>query len=236
MLKTLTLSLSLAVALGFCSVSRAGSGCSTCGLASAQGPAPSPQASPQGVYETCAPAPHKCCLKDKLAMAGNKMSCDFKSFCAKMKPKPPVYTYEWVLKKKRVWCHKSNPCGAPACETCAPMASEQGYASPQAGPASPQAFGTYSPYGSGQAYAAPSYGSGQLYAAPTSGTMAAPHPAGAGDEAPLAPEVAPPATPGMPATTPGAPSIPAAPAPPAVPAAPAPPATSGLLFSTPSGN
>src|SRR5438874_2709316 len=137
MLKTLTLSLSLVVALGFSSVSRAADGCSTCGMASPQGAYASPQASPQGECVAAAPA-KKCCLKDKLTGGMNKMSSDFKGFCHKMKPKAPVYTYEWVLKKKRVWCHKSNPCGAPACETCAPMASEQGYASPQSGYSSPQ--------------------------------------------------------------------------------------------------
>ncbi len=52
MSKSLTLSMSLALALGFTGVSFAGhgtAGCDTCGLASPQGVA----ASPQGSYETC---------------------------------------------------------------------------------------------------------------------------------------------------------------------------------------
>ena len=226
MLKTLTLSLSLAVALGLCSVSKAGGlfhnndGCSTCGIAS---PQCSPQgpvvASPQGV---CGPvcgnecvAKKKCHFLDACSGLGNKMSCNFHDLCAKMKPKPPVYTYEWVLKKKRVWCHKSNPCGSPACETCAPYPSGQGAPSPQAGYSSPQAWG------SGQAtYGATSYAAPMM---PHAGAMT---PAAAGDEAPPPPEIGNP--------MPSAPSTPSIPAPPAPPAPPG--ATSGLLFSTPSAN
>ena len=226
MLKTLTLSLSLAVAFGLCSVSKAGGlfhnndGCSTCGIAS---PQCSPQApviaSPQGVCETGCVAPKKCNFLDKCAGfgnacsgLGNKMSCNFHDLCTKLKPKPPVYTYEWVLKKKRVWCHKSNPCGSPVCETCAPYPSGQGAPSPQAGYSSPQA------YGSGQA----TYGAPVSYAAPHPGAMT---PAATGDEAPPPPEI------GVPSSMPSTPSIPAPPAPPAPPGA-----TSGLLFSTPSAN
>ena len=236
MLKTLTLSLSLAVALGLCSVSLAGpfhnhtDGCSTCGIASPQGPVVSPQSpcpSPQGEcgipVGECG-AKKKCHLFEGLCGMGNKMSCGFNGLCHKLKPKPKVYTSEWVLKKKRVWCHKGNPCGAPACETCSGVyPSGQGYASPQASYGSPQA-GYGSPqagYSSGQtAYNAPVYGggSGQIAAAPSM----TPAP-GQGDEAPPAPEVAP-----------SAPSVPSAPPAPPVPTAP--PTTSGLLFSTPSGN
>ena len=204
MLKTLTLSLSLAVALGFCSVSKAeglfhkADGCATCGIASPQGPVVSPQApapSPQG---ECGPvcsgecgARKKCHLFDHLHGMGNKMSCSFTDLCAKLKPKPKCYTYEWVLKKKRVWGHHGGGCGTPGCETCG-IASPQGGPSPQAGYTSPQA----------------SYGSGQ-YAATASmgGMMAAPAPIG-GDEAPPAPEVSPAAPPVPPA--PPAPPAPGA--------------------------
>jgi hypothetical protein len=201
MLKTLTLSLSLAVALGFCSVSKAqglfhkADGCATCGIASPQGPVVSPQGpapSPQG---ECGPvcsgecgARKKCHLFENLHGMGNKMSCSFTDLCAKLKPKPKCYTYEWVLKKKRVWGHHGGGCGTPGCETCGIASPQGGYSSPQAGYTSPQA----------------SYGSGQVATtAPMGGMMAAPAPIG-GDEAPPAPEV-----------SPAAPPVPAPPAPPA---------------------
>jgi hypothetical protein len=201
MLKPFTLSLSLAVALSFTGVCKAGGlfhggdGC----YASAQAPAVSPQApcpSPQG---ECVPAcKPKCSLFSGM---GHKMSCGFNNLCARLKPKPKCYTYEWVLKKKRVWgCHGN--CGSPSCETCGVYPSGQGYPSPQGG------------------YTSPQYGSGQVATGayqPTTGTA----PAVGGDEAPPAPEVAP-ATPSTPAPT--------------APVPPPPGATSGLLFSTPSGN
>jgi hypothetical protein len=194
MLKTLTLSLSFALALGLCSVSKAGGlfhkdGCTTCGIASPQGPVVSPQA-PCPTPQTCA-APvvcerKKCHLLEGLQGAGNKMNCCLNDFCAKMKPKPKCYTYEWVLKKKRVWgCHGGG-CGTPGCETC--VASPQAAPSAQAG------------YGSPQASYAPSYGSGQF--ASSAGTLS-PAPITSGDEAPPAPEVAP--TPAAPAPAPPAP-------------------------------
>lgn len=201
MLKPLTLSLGLALALGFGSVSQAGLFGHDTGLASPQGVAPSPQYAPvvasaqcdTGCDVGCAPAPKSCGLKNLFSGLH----------------KPKVYSYEWVLKKKRVWGHKSNPCGTPSCDTCTSTVfpSSQSYASPQ-GYASPQA------YGSGQSYSAPTYGSGQAYSAPQATSVVTPAPAS--DEAPPAPE-----------------AVPAAPAP-AAPAANAP--QSSLLFSTPSGN
>ena len=199
MLKSLTLSLSLTLALGFVGVAKAGhgtAGCSTCGLASPQGVVASPQASAQGyATETCdtcaAPAKKKCFL-----------DC--------LKPKPKQYTYEWVLKKKKVHGHKAN-CGG--CDTCggasaAPVSyvtpSAQ-YASPQGAYAAPQATYGTSQYGSAQA--------GSVY--PTTDMRSA-EPTGD--------------------AVPPAPSAPA----PAAPAAPAPPAPAGaqssLLFLSPAGN
>lgn len=184
MLKTLTLSLSFAAALGVCSVSKAG------GLfhhdevtASAQGPVVSaqcPAPSPQG---ECAPAcaPKKCHLGEKLnglsCNISDKLTHGYNNLCCKLKPKPKVYTYEWVLKKKRVWGHH-NPCASPACETCAYPSAQS--PSPQAGPASPQAG-----YSSPQVGYS-TYGASQI--ASTGGVMPAPVVVG-GDEAPPAPEV-----------------------------------------------
>ena len=233
MLKPLTLSLGLALALSLSGVSKAGglfhneSGCATCGLASPQGPAVSPQAAcPSPQVECVQPCSKpKCnlfsgmghkmsCGLDKMSCGMKDMGCGLKDLCGKLKPKPKCYTYEWVLKKKRVkGCHGN--CGSPACETCAVTPSAQGAPSPQAA-GSPQA---------GYASAPASYSTGQIAAATPVGTYA-PAPAPVminGDEAPPAP-----AAPGFP-TTP----TPVAPAP---PAPPAPGATSGLLFSTPSGN
>lgn len=123
MLKSLTLSLSVVFALGFTGVSFAGHGCDTCGMASPQGAV----ASPQGYTETCdtcAPAKKKHCFTmPKLSMP------------ACLKPKPKTYTYEWVLKKKKVHGHSAAPC-----ETCgtAVLPSSQ-YSSPQA-TAAPQSY------------------------------------------------------------------------------------------------
>jgi hypothetical protein len=138
MSKSLTLSMSLALALGFSGVSFAGhktAGCDTCGLASPQGTVVSPQSSPQGVVEscdTCAPAKKKCSFK--LSMP------------ACLKPKPKMYTYEWVLKKKKVHGH-----AAPACDTCGTAVTPSGqYSSPQATYAAPQAWGAPQAYGASQ--------------------------------------------------------------------------------------
>src|SRR6266436_4652998 len=130
MLKTLTLSLSFAVALGLCSVSKAGGLMHSdgYGMASGQCPTVSPQApcpTPQCAPVCCAPA-KKCHLLEGMQGMGNHMNCCFNNLCARMKPKPKCYTYEWVLKKKRVWgCHGGG-CGTPGCDTC-------GIASPQGG-------------------------------------------------------------------------------------------------------
>src|SRR5690348_7547853 len=101
MSKSLTLSMSLAIALSCTGVSFAGhNGCDTCGLASPQGVVASPQASAQS-YESC----DTCTTKKKC--------WNFKfSMPACFKPKPKCYTYEWVLKKKRVHC------ASPSCDTC----------------------------------------------------------------------------------------------------------------------
>ena len=201
MSKSLTLSMSLALALGFSGVVKAGghfgggSGCATCGMASPQGVVAAPQASSQGYVtetagcDTCAPAKKKC------------------SFLACLKPKPKMYTYEWVLKKKKVHGHAKG-----GCDTCGGATesyvtpSAQGYASPQGTYAAPQA-----------SYAAPqaNYGSGQASVYPTSDVKAVEP---TGDAVPPAPSAP-------------APSAPAAPAPPA-PAG----AQSSLLFLNGAGN
>ncbi len=202
MLKIFSLSMTFAVALGFAGAVQAGglmhggnSGCTTCGLASPQGTV-APVASSQSYAaaescDTCAPA---------------KSKCNFLKKCFTHAPK--MYTYEWVLKKKRVHGHKSNCSG---CDTCGGAGesyvtpSAQGYASPQGATyAAPQAT-----YGTSQ------YGSGQASVYPTT-EMKAAEPVG--DAVPPAPSAP-------------APSAPAAPAPPA-PAG----AQSSLLFLSPAGN
>jgi hypothetical protein len=183
MLKPLTMSLSLALAFGLTGVSKAGlfhndGGCSTCGLASPQGPVVSPQcavASPQVECGYKHPG-----LLSKCGGAFSGMGHDFGNFCKKLKPKPACYTYEWVLKKKKV----HGGCGAPTCETCGPVVtpSSQVAPAPQTWPA-PQAA---------------AYGTSQYSTASAAGAMApapAPAPVGRGDEAPPAPEVAPVAPP-----------------------------------------
>src|SRR5947209_7962402 len=134
MSKSLTLSMSLAIALGFSGVSFAGhhgsAGCETCGLASPQGYA-SPQASPQGYTESCGT-----CAAPK------------KHFLDCLKPKPKMYTYEWVLKKKKVHGHHA---AAPSCETCGTAVTPSGqYASPQGTYAAPQAWPAPQTYGTNQ--------------------------------------------------------------------------------------
>jgi len=124
MSKSLTLSMSLALALGFSGVSFAGHGdCATCGLASPQGVA----ASPQGGYETCGT-----CGPAKKHWSMPKFSMP-----ACLKPKPKMYTYEWVLKKKKVHGH-----AAASCDTCGTAVTPSGqYSSPQSTYAAPQAYG-----------------------------------------------------------------------------------------------
>ncbi|WP_165231981.1 hypothetical protein [Aquisphaera insulae] len=196
MLKPLTLSLSLAVALGFTSVCMA-DGCSTCGLASPQG---GPIASAQGPVTVgeCGDTGHKKCsllsgLHDKFSGVG----CKLGDLHGKLKSAlhPPV-TYEWVLKKKRLWGHKSG-CGDTGCDTCGSPAvypTSQVAPSGQGGYAAPSGQGGYAaPAAAPQA--APVYGAGQhafkaVKPAPTIASVPAEMtPAVAGEEAPPAPEV-----------------------------------------------
>lgn len=197
MFKSLTFGLSLALALGLSGVSKAGGLHGGLGHAHAspQGPVVSPQALPSAQVADCGghcgPSFLEKCggLLDGFGhkMTGFGHKCgdlftgakhNFVDLCSKLKPKPPVYTYEWVLKKKRVW--HTGGCGTGCGHSVVP--SSQVMPAPQGGVApAPQA------YGSGQAMAAPAaYGSGQLAPAPI-----APAAPVAGDEAPPAPEVAP---------------------------------------------
>ena len=195
MLKPLTLSLSLAFALCLSGLSQAGDlfhhgavpseQCAAVTPAP-QCPAPTPQCGP-----TCEPSCGggiqlpKCDLLKKcgtglscfgqkcgagLSGMGHKMSCNFTDLCKKLKPKPPCYTYEWVLKKKRV----HGGCGQPSCDTCGGPAPV--YPTSQVAPA---------PQGPMVSPAPQAYGSVQVPATASIGGMA-PAPV-AGDEAPPAP-------------------------------------------------
>jgi hypothetical protein len=137
MLKSLTLSMSLALALGFAGVSFAGSGCDTCGMASPQGTV----ASPQGYTETC----DTCVAKKKHSFHMPKFSMP-----ACLKPKPHVYTYEWVLKKKKV--HGSAATSCDSCGTAVTPSAQ--YSSPQAMSA-PQSYAAPQSYTMSQGYSAP---------------------------------------------------------------------------------
>src|SRR5271166_4382785 len=183
MLKPLTLSLSLAVALGFCSVSMAGihDGCSTCGLASPQG---GPIASAQCGIATCDTG---CGPKHSLFSG---LGGHFSGLHCKLKAAlhPPV-TYEWVLKKKRLWgCGGGcNTCGGAATPVYATgqvaPSGQGGWAAPsgQGGYAAPQAAPVY---GAGQHTYQPAKPAASIASVPAEMT-----PAIAGDEAPPAPEV-----------------------------------------------
>lgn len=170
MSKIFSLSLGLALALGLASTTLAGGHGN--GMPTPQAIVASPQgvlASPQGYVETagCGPVKKKCSLFDKF------------------KPKPKCYTYEYVLKKKKVhgslFGHKGN-----GCDSCGGAVATTGCS-------------TCGVYPSAQYPTEQSYGSGQL--APTSQYAPAVAPAGqmtpAGqlaptsmsDEAPKAPEV-----------------------------------------------
>jgi hypothetical protein len=167
MSKTLTLSLSLALAVCFSGVSKAGHGCATCGLASPQGVVASPQASAQS-YETCG----TCTTKAKHHFNFKLTIPD----C--LKPKPKMYTYEYVLKKKRVHGH-----AAAACDSCGttvyPTAQ---YATPQAHATGQTAYG----------YSAPTT---QMTSTATPGEMMKPAAPPVGDDVPPAPTAPAPAPP-----------------------------------------
>lgn len=123
MLKPLTLSVGLAVALCAGGVSLAGhKGCLTCGLAS-------PQASPQGVTATA--QSYGC------ETAGPcKKKHNFFGGMGKLFKHEKTYTYEWVLKKKRVWGHKGG------CSICGGAVTPSGqYASPQGSPQAASIYG-----------------------------------------------------------------------------------------------
>ncbi len=177
MLKPLTLCLSLAVALGLSSVSMAGTndGCMTCGLASPQGgPIASAQAPCGGPCTTGFHMP-KCHLFSGLGCCLSGLHCKLKSALH-----PPV-TYEWVLKKKRLWgqggpCGGGAPCGGAAVYPTGQVApsGQGGYAAPQAAPV----------FGAGQ------HAYDTVKPAPTIASVPAEMtPAVAGEEAPPAPEV-----------------------------------------------
>lgn len=185
MFKSMTFGLSLALALGLSGVSKAGGLHGGLAHATPQGPVPSAQVADCGGH--CGPNFLEKCsglfdgLGHKMTGFGHKCGNllngakhNFTDLCSKLKPKPPVYTYEWVLKKKRVW-HVGG-CGTGCGHSVLPTSQVQ--AAPQGVAPAPQA------YGSGQA--APAYGSGQLApAGPVSLAPAAP----VGDEVPPAPEV-----------------------------------------------
>ncbi|WP_165246311.1 hypothetical protein [Paludisphaera soli] len=193
MSKPLTFSLSLVMALAFSGLSKAGAfdaGCTTCGLASPQGVIASPQGylPTAGCDDGCAPK-KKCNLFGHLGGKLDGLHCKLKSALH-----PPV-TYEWVLKKKRLWGHKGG-CGEGCGEGCAPAAvyptsqvapSGQGYAAPSGQ--------GYAPAPTGQGYApAPIYGAGQhtYNSKPTATVASVPAeltPSLTGEEAPPAPEV-----------------------------------------------
>ena len=194
MLKTLTFSLSLAVILGASSLSMAAGHHKTYATEQAAPVATAqsmPSAQSEGCGETCGPVKKKCHLLDMF------------------KPKPCEYTYEWVLKKKKVhkplFAHKAKACGGcaePTCATCGVYPTSQSVPSGQS-------YAADQSYGSGQA----AYGAGQMETpAPVTAPADVPEP-------------------------PAAPEVPAGEVPP-VPAAPAAPTANagGLLFLSPAGN
>ena len=178
MLKPLSLSVSLAVALGAASMSLAAGHHKTYAseqvAPSSQSVIPSAQSIGEGcgVAETCGPVAKKCAFFDKFKMPKHE------------------YTYEWVLKKKKVhkplFGHKGGDCGAPACDSCGTYPTAQSYGSPQV-------MGSGQYLGSGQAM-----GTTQIpasYSMPQTGSMM---PA-SGTDAPPAPAVEPPTAPAPPA-------------------------------------
>ncbi len=170
MLKLFSFSLTVAIALGASSLSYAGhgtAGCATCGIASPQGSVASPQSYVATSCET--PACDTCAPKKKCFLSCIKMPHISMPKCS--------YTYEWVLKKKKVW-HKGNSCGGCGAATCNECSS------------APAVYPTSQVAPSGQ-YAAPQYaapqaaGQSAMYSTP--GEM---KPALAADEVPPAPTIA----------------------------------------------
>ena len=149
MLKPLTLSLALAAAFGISTVSLAGghgAGCTNCGIASPQGSVVSPQSYVASAQ--CDTCDDGCGVKKHFSMP--KISLP-KICLPKISLPKPTYTYEWVLKKKRVWGHKSECGGCDSCAAPAVVPSSQAspqYAAPQY--AAPQAAGQHA-----AVYAAP---------------------------------------------------------------------------------
>jgi hypothetical protein len=219
MFKPLTLSVSLTLALAATGISQAGhkdgrnEGCTTCGLASPQGVYPTSQsviASPQSAgCGDVVESGHKCHLRKKLT--------------GMFAHKPKSYSYEWVLKKKKVHGHKASGCGGAAagCDTCASPV-ETVYASGQNGAqyASPQ-------YAAPQS-AAPQYGSAQYSSAQYGSGQYGSGQAGSGQYAPA----------GQMAPAPAMPPTGDVPPPPEVAPAPAAPSASvgSPLFLSPAGN
>lgn len=222
MLKPLTLSLGLAVALGTCNLGVAG----LHDKPSPQGVMPSEQVIPSEQGGGC-----------DLGGPVKKHRSLFDLF----KHKPKCYTYEWVLKKKRVrhglLGGDCGGCGGEGigCDSCGETIfpsgqgpSPQGgeWAAPQAGDyGAPQYLNTSQTLGAGQAAPA-----GQIVPE----TQLTPAPAAVA--APADPATVPP-----PAPRDAAPAAPEAPAPPAAPEAPAPPPAptadaGGLLYLSPAGN
>lgn len=198
MLKPLTLSLGLAVAIGMSGVAMAhgNDGCATCALASPQASPQGPIASAQspfipttydcGSAEPCVePCGKKCKLFGKLGGRLDNLHCRIKGLLH-----PPV-TYEWVLKKKRLWGHKNE------CNDCVP--AETVYPTSQIVPSSqalpsaqyPSAQYPSAQYTAPSAQAAPVYGASQQtsynatgYSAPTVASTVL-----GAEEAPPAPDV-----------------------------------------------
>ena len=110
MLKPLTLSLSLAVALGFCSVSMAGvgDGCTTCGLAS-------PRVARSPALRDRSHLRHAAAPQEVQLVQRTWRPFQWPPLQAEVALHPPV-TYEWVLKKKRLWGHHgwAAGCGSRA--------------------------------------------------------------------------------------------------------------------------
>ena len=179
MLKSFSLSLGLAITLGTCGLSFAGGHgkslpSAQCETPSAQSVAPSAQSIGEGCGsgDACGPVKKKCHLFDAL------------------KPKPCTYTYEWVLKKKKVhtpwFSHKNKGCGDTACDSCGTTPSGQSYGSGQ-NMGSGQSYGAGQTTGMSQIPASYSAPQGVMMPAAAAGADAPPAPAGGA--APAAPAI-----------------------------------------------